>query len=81
MNSKHRSVAIVALFGAALVLAAGRGSIFASESVSPDKQWEYRCDGDFPKIVKAGTSQVVLDLSEDVNMPHANEAEVVWSPD
>jgi hypothetical protein len=82
MKPKHRSVAAVALFGAALVLAAGTRSTFASESVSPDKQWEYRCvDGNWPEIVKAGTTQVVVNLSEDVSVPHANEAEVVWAPD
>jgi hypothetical protein len=82
MKPKHRSVAAVALFGAALVLAAGSRSTFASESVSPDKQWEYRCaEGHWPEIVKAGTTQVVLNLSEDQSVPHANDAEVVWAPD
>jgi len=60
----------------------GTPSTFASDWVSPDKQWEYRCvDGNWPEIVKAGTTQVVLDLSEDQSVPHATEAEVVWAPD
>jgi hypothetical protein len=60
----------------------GTPSTFASDWVSPDKQWEYRCvDGNWPEIVKAGTTQVVLDLSKDQSVPHATEAEVVWAPD
>jgi hypothetical protein len=58
----------------------GRGS------VSPDKKWEYKCDeyglGQCaPEIVKAGTTEVVLDLENDVNGPDAKAAEVVWAPD
>jgi hypothetical protein len=60
----------------------GTPGIFASDWVSPDKQWEYRCaDGNWPEIVKAGTTQVVLDLSKDLDVPHANDAEIVWAPD
>src|SRR5262245_60751694 len=41
-------------------------------SVSPDKQWEYRCEpyADHtecrPKIVSGGTNEVVLDLDQDL---------------
>jgi hypothetical protein len=60
----------------------GTPSTFASDWVSPDKQWEYRCaEGHWPEIVTAGTTQVALDLSEDLSVPHATEAEVVWAPD
>jgi sugar lactone lactonase YvrE len=60
----------------------GIPSTFASDWVSPDKQWEYRCaDSHWPEIVKAGTTQIVLDLSEHLSVPHATEAEVVWAPD
>jgi hypothetical protein len=60
----------------------GTPSTFASDWVSPDKQWEYRCaEGQWSEIVRAGTTQVVLDLSEDLSVPHATEAEVVWAPD
>ena len=60
----------------------GTPSTFASDWVSPDKQWEYRCvEGNWPEVVKAGTTQVVLDLSEDQSVPHATDAEVVWAPD
>jgi hypothetical protein len=60
----------------------GTPSTFASEWVSPDKQWEYRCvDGQWPEIVKAGTTQVVLDLSQDESALYATEAEIVWAPD
>jgi hypothetical protein len=78
MNSKPASIALLAL----LVSALGTPSTFAENSVSPDKQWEYVCvDDDLPRIVKAGTTQVVVDLAEDQSVPHPNDAEVVWSPD
>ena len=78
MNSKHASIAVLAL----LVSGLGAPSTFASGSVSPDKQWEYRCtDGHWPEIVKAGTTEQVLDLLDNQSVPHANDAEVVWAPD
>src|SRR4030095_1105204 len=61
-----------------------------SDSVSPDKKWKYRCteyDAVYhqcePEIVKAGTSQPVLDLGEDVEVhnPEASQARIVWAPD
>src|SRR5947207_1020184 len=39
----------------------GTRSTLVSDRVSPDKQWEYHSDA---RIVKAGTSQTVLDLSK-----------------
>ena len=50
---------------------------FASDWLSPDKQWEYKCcDG--VGIVKAGTTQVVLDLSD---LPWLfDEGEILWAP-
>lgn len=58
----------------------GTRSAFASDRVSPDKQWEYQCsDRGWAGIAKAGTTQTVLDLSED--LPQPNEAEAVWAPD
>jgi hypothetical protein len=59
-----------------------------ARDLSPDKQWEYRLDHS-PQIVKAGTTQVVLDLSEDLNSrgedepvgSRVEEARVVWAPD
>src|SRR5439155_1744729 len=39
----------------------GTRSTLVSDRVSPDKQWEYHSDA---RIVKAGTSQAVLDLSK-----------------
>ena len=60
----------------------GTPSTFASDLVSPDKQWEYRCaDGVWPEIVKAGTTQIVLEPSKDLDVNRAEEAEVVWAPD
>ena len=49
-------------------------STFASDWVSPDKQWEYKLvDGNspevkFPEIVKDGTTQVVLDLDKELKV-------------
>ena len=60
----------------------GTPTTFASDLVSPDKQWEYKCaDGVWPEIVKAGTTQVVLEPSRDLDVNRAGEAEVVWAPD
>ena len=78
MNSKHASVVVIALFAAAL----GIPGTFASGSVSPDKQWEYQCvDELWSQIVKAGTTQLVLDLSNEVSVPWCHDAELVWAPD
>jgi hypothetical protein len=61
----------------------GNQSTLASDRVSPDKQWEYQCSdtGEGAGIVKAGTTQAVLDLSENVPAQWANDARVVWAPD
>jgi len=48
--------------GHAVLKVASTGSLstFASDWISPDKQWEYRlADNKFPEIVKTGTNQVV----------------------
>jgi hypothetical protein len=74
---------LCALFG----LTIGTISVQAQERVSPDKQWEYQCSqGVGPQIVKAGTSEVVLNLSD--TLPSENNglstteaAEPVWAPD
>jgi hypothetical protein len=57
-------------------------------SLSPDKQWEYKCveyaDSEcVPQIVKAGTTQIVLDLDKELSVPGSDtkETEVVWAPD
>jgi len=62
----------------------GTKSTFPKGTTSPDKQWEYRWPlGKSPGILKAGTTQAVLDLSKDlkVDLPFASEAMVVWAPD
>jgi sugar lactone lactonase YvrE len=61
----------------------GTSSTFASEWVSPDKQWEYKpwVNGRGPGIVKAATTQVVLDFSEELTFGGTDEAEIVWAPD
>src|SRR5262245_6221295 len=72
---------------ALISVAIGTISLHAQERVSPDKQWEYQySEGVGPRIVKAGTSEAVLDLSDalpsDKNGLTANrEAEPVWAPD
>jgi hypothetical protein len=54
----------------------------SSTSVSPDKQWEYRCDqGLWSSIVKADTNKMALDLSNELEVPYCQSAEVIWTPD
>ena len=50
-------------------------------SVSPDKKWEYQSDESAPKIVKAGTNEVALDLSDQPAGNGFSFATVVWAPD
>ena len=51
-------------------------------SVSPDKQWEYRCrDGLWSSIVNPGTNKMVLDLSNELEVPYCQGAQVIWAPD
>ena len=61
----------------------GNPSTFASDWVSPDKQWEYKfADNKFPEIVKTGTTQVVLGLDKELDVPSAQRASrLIWSPD
>lgn len=47
-----------------------------NRSISPDKQWEYNGG----RIVKAGTTQVVLDLDEELEV-YDPETEILWAPD
>src|SRR5947209_10102765 len=61
----------------------------STNSISPDKQWEYRCQpyGSLgqcaPVILKAGTNDVVIDLDTElgVNGPEVSATEVLWAPD
>jgi hypothetical protein len=53
-------------------------------SLSPDKKWEYKLDdGSFPGIVKAGTTQIVVNLDQElaVSSRDADRATVTWAPD
>ena len=50
-------------------------------SFSPDKKWEYRPDESAPKIVKAGTDEVALDLSDQPAGNGFSFATVIWAPD
>jgi hypothetical protein len=86
MHLKHAS-AVLPLFCASFSVAFGTITVHAQERISPDKQWEYQCsDGVPPQIVKTGTKEVVLDLSDALpserNGLNTNEeAEPVWAPD
>ncbi len=58
----------------------------AQSSVSPDNQWnidcdEYGLDQCAPEIVKPGTTDVVVDLDQDLGVynPEANQTEVIWA--
>jgi sugar lactone lactonase YvrE len=61
----------------------GTPSTFASDWLSPDKQWEYRGDDDYsPKIVKVGTTEVVVNLSEvNEDTVRPTHPAIVWAPD
>lgn len=71
---------------ASFCLAFGTTGVRAQDQVSPDKQWEYQYADGAPRIVKAGTTEVVLELSD--ALPSGNNglntnkaAEPVWAPD
>jgi hypothetical protein len=50
-------------------------------STSPDKKWEY-VGGDRPKLVKAGTNEVVIDFLEQCDLGAAGEhSATLWAPD
>src|SRR2546423_2517544 len=63
-------------------------SLHAQERLSPDKRWEYQDSDEIePRIVKAGTSEAVLDLSgalpskrNGINTDN-RETKAVWAPD
>jgi hypothetical protein len=86
MHLKRASTGLT-LLCASFVLTMKAISIHAQERVSPDKQWEYQySNGVGPQIVKADTSEVVLDLSDalpsDKNgSTTTEEAKPVWAPD
>ena len=86
MNLRRASVGFT-LSCALISLATQTTSLYAQERVSPDKRWGYQySNGAGPQIVKAGTSEAVLDLSDALpsgkNGLNANrEAEPVWAPD
>jgi hypothetical protein len=84
MNSRRGPAGLIlfcALFVAALK------TISAQQAISPDKQWEYQYSDGAPKIVKAATKEIVLDLSSalpsEKNGINTDERdpEPVWAPD
>ena len=50
-------------------------------SVSPDKKWKYQPDESAPKIVKADTDEMALDLSDQPAGNGFSFATVIWAPD
>jgi hypothetical protein len=77
----------LAFLCASFCLAFETSSVHAQEGISPDKQWEFQYSDGVPRIVKAGTSEVVLDLSDVLPPSWKNgltaieEAEPVWASD
>jgi uncharacterized protein YecT (DUF1311 family) len=59
----------------------GGTSSSSARSVSPDKKWEYEPDESAPKIVKASTNEVALDLSDQPAGNGFSFARVIWAPD
>jgi hypothetical protein len=58
------------------------------KSISPDKKWEYRCVAYYdseclPQVVKAGTTEVVVNLDQDLEVSgsESNDAQIFWTPD
>ena len=50
-------------------------------SVSPDKQWEYRVSNESAVLVKAGSEEPLVDLSEEIGGLAVETGKVVWAPD
>ena len=89
-NTPFRRFLVVCAAALVVVLLSGVivPPLFADETgkdrgwLSPDKQWEYQFDGDQKTvIVKAGTNETVLDLSENVPPQFAKDATLLWTPD
>ncbi len=83
MHSNFLS-APLAFFFATSSLALAANDDRAQNRTSPDKQWEFQFSDDIPaRIVKAGTSEVVLDLSDALSRStgYNRPPEPVWSPD
>ena len=56
-------------------------------SVSPDKKWEYKCVAYYdsecsPQMVKAGTTEVVVNLGQDLEVSgsESGDAQIFWAP-
>ncbi len=76
----HKSWLILFICIALLTVRAVDSGTNEEPFLSPDNQWEYRYSEVIGAgIVKAGTNQIVLDLSDDV--PRPEDAKVVWAPD
>ena len=84
---KKRSLGLLT----AILMGIGCFDLRAQEpsSISPDKQWEYKCRpfGGLgqcaPVIVKAGSDDVEVYLDDELGIsgPYAKQTEVIWAPD
>jgi hypothetical protein len=63
-------------FGSAFSQAPTPTASSSPSSLSPDGKWEYKGG----EIVKAGATQVVLDLDQELEV-YGPESEILWSPD
>ena len=59
-----------------------------SSSLSPDKQWEYKCDeyspgSCYPEILNAGTTERAVDLEQELSVAgsESRDAQIMWAPD
>ena len=57
-------------------------------SISPDKKWEYKCVGYYnsecaPEMIKAGTTEVVVNLNQDLEVSgsESKDTQIFWAPD
>ena len=87
MHLRRRSTGFTLSCALICLVVTGTIGLYAQERVSPDKRWEYQNSNDVgPQIVKAGTSEAVLDLSDALpsgrtGLTVNREAEPVWAPD
>jgi hypothetical protein len=80
---------VVAFLGAILFSISAQESSPAPGSVSPDRQWEYRCEpyADHtecrPEIVKAGSTEVIVHLDQDLEVSGSEsvDEQIFWAPD
>jgi hypothetical protein len=86
---KYRLILVIAITSTTTcVFASAQESASPAEeqpSISPDRKWGYKCveyNGEcWSQIVKAGTTQVVVDLTDAPDGAGATNPEILWAPD